>query len=358
MTPVERIKWSYVTHVFPPESMVATEKVWDDPRVGDVAVMRVLTLGKHSRIDDREGRAVSLFPGDLVACSFGNRYATDQYEGYVPSAREQYHMLSIGGVCGMVGSKNERMPDPTMLEFMGFARTEDGKTVNLRDWRLDPVKPPEDAKAPVIILVVGASMNAGKTTTAATTIRGLSRAGKSVVAAKITGTGAVKDLFYMRDAGASKVLDFTDYGCPSTYRCSLRKLLRLERTLRSHLMQERPDFIVYEVADGIFQRETALLLDSEPFRKVVDHVIFAAVDSLSAESAKRVIEQRGLHLVGFSGIVSASELGKQEVQKATKLPCLSSTELSEGGMLGLIEDGARYRRKRPPISAMVGTAPA
>ena len=354
----ERIKWGYVTHVFPPSSMTGIEKDWEDPRVGDVAVMRVLTLGKHVRIDDRDGRAVSLVPGDLVACAFGNRYATDQYEGYVPPAREQYHMLSIGAVCGMVGSKNEKMPDPTTLEFVGYARTADNRRVNLRDWRLKPLDPPADLVKPRVIMAVGASMNAGKTTTAAMTIRGLVRGGKRVAAAKITGTGAVKDLQFMRDAGAVRVLDFTDYGCPSTYRCSLRKLLRLERTLRSHLLQERPDYIVYEIADGIFQRETALLLDSAEFRAVVDDVLFAAVDSLSAESAKRVLEQRGLRLLGFSGIVSASELGKQEVQKATGMPCVSSTELSEGGILALIEEGPKYRRRRPPASSLVGTAPA
>jgi hypothetical protein len=353
----ERIKWSYVTHVFPSEALADAERSWEDPKVGDVALMRVLTLGKHSRIDDRNGQAVSLFPGDVVACAFGNRYATDQYEGYVPPAREQYHMLSVGGVCGMVGSKNERMPDPTLLEFVGYAKDIKGRKVNLRKWRLRPVASPEDLKRPAVVLAVGASMNAGKTTTAAMTIRGLSRAGHRVAAAKITGTGAVKDLFYMRDAGAVQVLDFTDYGCPSTYRCSLRKLLRLERTVRSHLLQQRPEYIVYEVADGIFQRETAMLLDSSDFRSVVDHVVFAAVDSLSAESAKRVLEQRGFHLLGFSGIVSASELGKQEVQKATGLPCLSSTELSEGGIVALIEEGPRYRRRRPPVTAAVGAAP-
>ena len=358
MTQAEKIKWGFVTHVFSPEAMVACEKTWEDPRVGDVALMRVLTLGKHSRIDDRDGRPVSLFPGDVVACAFGNRYATDQYEGYVPPAREVYHMLSVGGVCGMVGSKNERMPDPTLLEFLGYVKNAAGKRVNLKNYRLKPIPEPEGVEKPVTILTVGASMNAGKTTTAAMAIRGLSRAGHRVVAAKLTGTGAVKDLYYMRDAGANLVLDFTDYGCPSTYRCSLRKMLRLEATLRSHLMQDRPDFIVYEVADGIFQRETALLLDSPDFRGIVDHVLFAAVDSLSAESAKRVLEARGLTVLGFSGIVSASELGKQEVQKAPGLPCLSSTELSDGGILDLIKDGVKYRRRRPPATAMVGTAPA
>jgi hypothetical protein len=342
----ERIKWTYVTHAFSPNALAGRERLLKNPLVADVVICRVLTLGKHTRVDDRRGYPVSLFPGDLVACAFGNRYATDQYEGYVPPAREQYHMLSVGGVCGMVGSKNERMPDPTVLEFLGYAMDSDGHVVNLRDYRLKPAPVPEGAKRPTTVLVVGASMNSGKTTTAAMAIRGLSRAGHKVVAAKLTGTGAIKDLSFMADAGAEKVIDFTHYGCPSTYRVSLRKLLRLCRVLRSHLVAEQPDYIVYEVADGIYQRETALLLDSDEFRSTVDHVLFAAVDALSAESGHRALADHGFHLVGFSGVVSSSELGKKEVQSATGLPCLSSAELSSGGVVTLLSDTPRTRRKK------------
>ena len=356
MAKTEKIKWGYVTHAFPSEAMASYERSSEDPKVGDVALCRVLTLGKHTRMDDNRGYGLALFPGDVIACAFGNRYATDQYEGYVPPAREQYHMLSIGGVCGMVGSKNDKMPDPTTIDFLGYAQDMEGRRVNLRDWRLDPAPVAEDARKPTVLLTVGASMNAGKTTTAAMAIRGLSRAGHRVVAAKITGTGAVKDLNYMRDAGAEVVLDFTDYGCPSTYRVSLRKLLRLEQTLRSHLMAHDPDYIVYEIADGIFQRETALLLDSEEFRAVVDHVLFAALDSLSAESAKRTLTDRGFKLLGFSGVVSASDLGRKEVESATGLPCLSSSELSGGGIVQLLEPGHRYRRRKAPPLATIAPA--
>jgi hypothetical protein len=342
----ERIKWSFVTHVVPQEAVVAWEKRPDAPRIGDVGLHRVLTLGKHTRMDNREGRTHYLLPNDLVATVYGNRYATDQYEGFVPPASEQYHMLSIGGVCGMVGTKNESMPDPTVLEFVGFAIDREGEIVNLRDHRLQPVRGAGKSRTFKSILSVGASMNSGKTTTAAMVIRGLARAGFRVAAAKLTGTGAVKDLHFMRDAGAEVVLDFTDYGCPSTSRTSPRKLLRLVRTIESHLATLEPHYVVYEVADGIFQRETALLLASQDFRSRIDYTFFSAPDALAAESGKRMLERCGFHLVGFSGIVSASELGKQEVQKATGLPCLSSRELSEGGVLALVGAEAKERRRK------------
>lgn len=340
-----KIKWSYATHAFPVEELAGIQKVDKDPRVADLALCRILTLGQHKRIDERRGHAVSLFPGDVVACVFGNRYATDQYEGYVPPQSETYHVLSVGGVCGQVGTKNERMPDPTVMEFLGYAIDKRERLVNLRDHRIKPVPLPDDLRRPTTILSVGASMNAGKTTTCAMTIRGLVNAGHRVVAAKLTGTAAVKDLRFMFDAGAEKVLDFTDYGCPSTSRCSLRKLLRLFRTIHSHLLAERPDYVVYEIADGIFQRETALLLGSEEFRSQVDHVMFAAVDPLSAESGKRALEARGYDVLGFSGVISASELGKKEVQDATGMRCLSSAELSGGGIVTLLEQSRARCRK-------------
>ncbi len=344
--PNEKIKWSFVTHIVPVESIVSWERRSDAPRIGDVALHRVITLGKHTRMDNRDRRTHYLLPGDLVATAYGNRYATDQYEGFVPPASDLYHMLSIGGVCGMVATRNASMPDPTVLEFIGYAIDAKGRIVNLRSHRLRPVGAKGKPRKFKTILSIGASMNSGKTTSACMSIRGLSKAGYRVAAAKLTGTGAIKDLQFMRDAGAEEVLDFTDYGCPSTSRTSLRKLLRLVRTIESHLGKLEPDYVVYEVADGIFQRETAMLLANPDFHSRIDFTLFSAPDALAAESGQRALRRLGYDLVAISGIVSASELGKQEVFKATTLPCLSSTELSEGGILKLVGAEARSEQRR------------
>jgi len=60
----------------------------------------------------------------------------------------------------------------------------------------------------------------------------------------------------------------------------------------------------------------------------------------------RALQRARFNLVGFSGLVSASELGKHEVETATGLPCLSSAELSEGGILKLIGAEAKSSRRK------------
>lgn len=339
--PADRIKWAYVTRTVPPEALAGWERLPRDPRVGDVGIFRILRLGHHLRMEDRTGRTRHLFVGDLLACAFGNRYATDQYEGCVPPACDVLHLMSLGGLCGMVGSRNERMPEPTLLEFLGHALDAQGRPLSTRGFRLRRAEAPADAPRPVTILIVGASMNAGKTTTCAMTIRGLAQAGRRVAAAKLTGTGANKDLQFMRDAGAELALDFTDAGWPSTYRIPRRRLARIPELLRSHLLGVRPEFLVYEIADGIFQRESALLLASPEFRAQVDHVLFAATDALSAESGQHALARLGHRLLGVSGLVSASPLGKLEVEAGTGLPCLSMRELAEGGIVRLLEGSQR-----------------
>lgn len=58
-----------------------------------------------------------------------------------------------------------------------------------------------------VLVVVGASMNAGKTTTIGMLVRVLRLAGKRVAAAKITGTAASKDQRFFEGCGADLALD-------------------------------------------------------------------------------------------------------------------------------------------------------
>ena len=51
----------------------------------------------------------------------------------------------------------------------------------------------------------------------ASIVRGLTAAGYRVAAGKVTGTGAGGDFHMFVDAGATRVLDFTDFGFSSTY---------------------------------------------------------------------------------------------------------------------------------------------
>jgi hypothetical protein len=85
-----RPKWTYVTHTTPAgAAAVATVGPHDGPgRGGDLVVANVERLGTHGHVENPHGRRVRLYSGDLVIGPYGNRYATNFYEGYVPTRRE------------------------------------------------------------------------------------------------------------------------------------------------------------------------------------------------------------------------------------------------------------------------------
>jgi len=342
-------KLAFVTHRVPRDAMARFGEVHAAPEAGDLVAGRVVTIGKHTAVESRSSRRIGLFLGDVVVGAYGNRYATDQYEGYVGDRSDDFHLLSVGGVCGQVVSKNDLMPEPpTCLRYVGHVLDERGEKINLRRHALPTLDPP--ARRPKSIVVVGASMNAGKTTTVANVVRGLADFGYRVAAAKITGTACSKDTWLMKDAGALAIRDFSDCGHPSTYLLSLDELKAIHRTLLSQLAKVDPEVVLFEIADGLLQRETRALLTDPEFAAQVDHVLFAGVDSLSVESGVRMLHAWGFDVAASSGLVSCSVLGMRECEEATPgVPCLNALALATGALLPRLG-----LEKRAPSAALVG----
>ena len=287
------IKYSFTTRAVPLDEMARVTPMYAQPRIGDLVLAEVQNLGRHTRMEVRTGVTMDLFPDDYIVGAFGNRYATDQYEGYLPTRPvEGCDLLSVGGVCGEVASQHTSMVGPTRLRIVGLVSDRYGRPINQRAFGLPSHVANESLESSAeVILVVGSSMNSGKTTTAGTLARALSRANFSVAAGKITGTAAGKDGRFYEACGAKPVLDFTSAGYPSTYMLALEELLGVYESILSNLRGSNPDYIILEIADGIFQRETRMLLESAEFRRSADHVFFAAGDSLSAESGVRLVRE-------------------------------------------------------------------
>jgi hypothetical protein len=329
------------------------------PRIGQLVVAEVLKIGKHTAIEDRSGLTVRIFPGDRIVGAFGNRYATDQYEGYIPRrASRRCDLLSVGGVCGSVASRHDGVRAPTRLRIVGLVGDGHGRPINVHDYAVEPGAAHSTGKPAQVIVVVGASMSSGKTTVAGSLVRGLIRSGARVAAAKLTGTAAGKDTRFYHGCGASPVLDFVDGGYPSTYMLDLDELQALTSRLFSRLRASNPDYIVIEIADGIFQRETAMLLRSPEFRAAVDHVVFAANDSLSAESGVRHLRQYGLPLRAISGLVTRGPLLMREAEAATGVPCLTPDRIADGAAQELLRqpDRAAAHARYQELAASVGEA--
>lgn len=308
-----RIKWGYINHVLSDLPSSAAElrgrldESVDPPCANDVIVAEVLEIGNHKKIELRSRRRATLFPGDLIGVAYGHRYATRRWHGIIPAGMGPCHILSVGGVCGEVIDIVTDIEDPTSIRPLGYLADPKFGRVNLTDYGLRPKACP--GPQPTTILVVGSAMDSGKTTAAYSVIHGLTRSGARVCAAKLTGTAATKDLLVMEDAGAIKVLDFTDVGHASTAKCSREELENIVTVLRSNLAVLQPEYVVLEIADGIVQRETEILLELFHTNEGIDYTIYACNDSLGVQAGVQGLLKYELNVVAVSGWVACSSRG-------------------------------------------------
>ncbi|MDP9469679.1 MAG: DUF1611 domain-containing protein [Chloroflexota bacterium] len=331
-----RAKAAYTTRRVPQEALATVLGGDLSPRSGDLVLARVIELGQHDRIERHHGRQATLFPGEEVVVCYGHRYAPDQFEAEVPADLGHCNLVASGGIASRALSWHEAiLKPPSVLEPIGLLGDRDGQRVNLADWALKPV--PGTVRRPLVLAVVGTSMNSGKTTTAAYLIRGFVSSGLAVGAAKITGTGAGKDPWMMTDAGANPVFDFTDAGFPSTYLADPDAVRGIATTLTGHIAAIGVDAIVLEIADGLYQRETVALLSSPQFTENLDGLIFAAGEAMGAAAGVEWLRRHGLPVLGVAGSLTRSPLAIREAREATGLPVFPIETLSDaaiGGVLG------------------------
>lgn len=322
-----RIKQGFVTRraVLADFSGLVTDR---SPVAGDLMVAKVVRLGQHTRLQLASARRSLLYPEDRILVCYGNRYAPDQFEAAVPGNLGECHLVTAGGVAGRVLSRHPGLKPATLIRPEGLLTDARGVVINLRRYGMPVARLATTRRKPVIG-VLGTSMNAGKTTTVAALVRGFSRAGLRVAAIKATGTASGNDLWAMEDAGADFALDFADMGYPSTYKVPAAEIEILLDRLLTCAGQSEIDVIVVEIADGLIHEETAALVCGSRFRAAVDTVIFCAGDALGARAGMDWLENRGIPVAGISGLVTASQLARQETQRATAMPVWSRDELAD-----------------------------
>src|SRR3954452_10022242 len=324
----ERWKFAYTTRRVRHEAIASVVGGDQAPRAGDLVLAEVLEIGQHARLELTDGRRASMFAGDRIVVVYGNRYAPDQFEGVVPGDLGECDLIAAGGVAAQVLCRHEKMRIATRIAPIGLLHDRDGRRMNLRDYALEA--PPQDVARPPVIGVVGTSMNSGKTTVAASSVRGLRAAGINAMACKITGTGAGGDVWLMQDAGAEMVLDFTDAGAASTSLLTLPALEEIMDTLLHHLAAAGAGAIVFEVADGLLQPETAELVASPAFRAAIDGVIFASGEAMGDAGGISLLRNHELVVLAAGGAMTAAPFSVRESQTVLDVPLLTSEELATG----------------------------
>ncbi len=299
------------------------------PRVGDVVFGRVRYLGFHSTLENKRGRIHAICDGTQAVFVFGSRYAPDAYEGIVPDRLpDECDMLARSGVLGVVRRKNAKIKDPTRVEVLGYVLDDDGRVLNTRDHPLirEPKLSFKDPRRAKLVLVVGTSMNSGKSLAAASVCWALAATGRRVRGSKVTGTASLKDILWMEDAGASPVADFTYFGYPSTYLLGGDELVGIFDRLDRKYANNPANWWVVELADGILQRETAMLLSRPEVRERIRRLVFASSDALGAVAGLGILRDRfGLRPDVISGLCSASPLAIEELGGFTDTPVVSNT---------------------------------
>lgn len=305
------------------------------PQVGDVGIFEVLHIGKHSNVQSDSKRNVTIIEGDNIMAAFGTRYATAQFEGYVPEhVNQELHILGVGGTIGVIKSMHYKYEDigPTKLRMVGLALDQNGKVINTKKLMQREMIPFSGAAASAtkVILSLGSSMDSGKTTSAAYLVHGLKNLGLKVAYIKLTGTVYTKDSDLAWDLGADAVADFGDYGFPSTYMCDEEELFSLYETLLTKVLLHHPDYVVMEIADGLYERETKMLLTNHHVMSTIEGVMFSAGDSLAAINGVQLLNKWGLHPTLLSGLLTASPLLIREVREHTNVPVFTIEELAYG----------------------------
>ena len=319
-------KWAFATRRVDRADVFGLSKKFAKAESGDLVLGRVFSIGQHKGLQLTTGRRSILYPGDFVVAACGARYAPDQFEGTAEILPAGADLLAGGGCVGRMTCKNTRASSPTRIEPLGLLTRRDGVKINLGDYAL--AQRPLSAAIPVVA-VFGSSMNAGKTTAATALVRGLKQAGWMVAAIKGTGTGAFGDFNSVTDAGAHYVADFTDTGMVSTYQQPLVRVKAAIQTLISEAHRRGAEIAVLEIADGLFQQESAALLADAEFRSWVSGAIFACGDPLAAAGGVAEMDRVGLKPTALTGVLSCSPMSSAEASAATGVPVLTKQDLSD-----------------------------
>jgi len=286
---------------------------------GDFVLGRV--TGKRNRLyqcETKTGRMAEMVRGDLLIGALGERAATLEGVGNWRAIGDDLEMeaLTSAGLIGKATSTSLLLPDFMRLEYRGHIMRHDVK-LKMMDFSVQAEPAPLDMP---VILLIGTSMSAGKTTAGQVIIRALNYFGKKVAAAKLTGAARYRDILSFRDAGASHVFDFVDAGLPSTVcpEADYRKALEL---LISRIAHTRADVLVVEAgASPLEPYNGDVVMDY-----LQDSVCFTVLCASDPYAVLGVQTAFGNHLKVdlVSGPASNTVAAVALVKKLTGLPALN-----------------------------------
>lgn len=215
---------------------------------GDYIVAKIVFPGGNDlMLELPSGRMRGIIGGELLIGALGERHATLEATGTWKKVEDnmEMHVLTAAGLMGKLTSKSVFLPPMMRVIYKGHV-VRDGKKINMGDWV--EIVPDIPFKTPVI-LFVGTSMSAGKTTSARIVTHLLKMAGLKVAGVKLTGAGRFKDILAIKDVGADAIFDFVDVGLPSSI-YPKEEFTKKVRQLINRVAMVDPDVAVVEIGSS------------------------------------------------------------------------------------------------------------
>lgn len=310
------------------------------PDMGTVLAVQVLQdKSIYNELELPTGRLSKLKKGDIIAVALGERMAMKGFAGRLPKTLkvdDVIHLLNMGGVAGVCTSANvHEVGEPLRIRVLGgIAR--DGKLLNINQVkRFEPVSSMKNDTP--LIIVNGSSMDSGKTTVAAEVIKTLTRIGMRLAGVKLTGVGAMRDLYKMQDYGVYESVSFVDAGITSTANIDDETMVGIAKGALEYLSGSQPDAIMVEFGDGIMGRYGVMpiLKDPEIQRNVRLH-IGCARDPVGAIKLAEECGKIGLPIDVISGPITDNEVGKDIMRESLNVLTYNAFNPNNNDWLDLV----------------------
>lgn len=305
----------------PPEVVELARKEWSR---GDYVVVEMLEEGPACyEVETVDGSLVEMFPGDRLIGALGTRAATLEVVGDWREIGEDLEMqtLTAAGVLGVCTSAALQSADLANVGYIGHA-SRNGEPCRMKDFV--PPAGEKQLEAPVI-LIIGTSMDSGKTVAAVAAIRELVAMGRRVAGAKVTGVGRLRDILAMKRAGAEPTMDFVDVGLPSTVIPPDEYEGRL-KLLCSRLAESDPDVVIIEAGASPLEPYCG----DVAMKVLEENVSLTILCASDPYAVLGVIEAFGVKPDLVSGRSTSTEAGIRLIEKMTGVPALSVIDPNTG----------------------------
>lgn len=313
------------------------QQLWVDPEQpaedGAVMLARLDADAAPATLNLAEGRAATLFPGDLVVVVTARYRAPLAVSCDLPLCGMGAALVCPDGIAGQPLPDSLRVPSLSLL----------GRVVDSSDRAVRPatLKLASGSQRPVLTLCV-LSVARGARAAALThaLLRGFVSLGTRVGAARPFGMLNASERWRQLDAGAVAAFDPVDLQRWCTDGVPPSLLWHDCDEQLAELAALNCDVGLLRLPGGMASNAIYQMLNAPPPTLPFDGLIIAAADAMAAVEACHRLANLSAPVIAIGGAISQSPLAMREATLATGLPVLSNNALAQTSELQrLVSEG-------------------